>query len=253
MKSWCTKIVVFYKQPWFGILEKINQWVNDQMHFAIQRANLPVTPYIFPKVFPSVCNSLRKAEQFVWWILVSQWLLTIMPANILVSAGESNIVSNEFFEENLYWYVFDDKIVKNLGQVDIDMFASAINHKLDSYVAWQPDPHALHIDAFTLDWNGKNIHLFDNDRADNASRVTYNPRTAWAIQQHVFDDIIVKNLGQVDIDMFASAINHKFDSYVAWQPDPNALHIDAFTLNWIGKNIYLFPPFSLLASLIHKI
>ncbi len=43
--------------------------------------------------------------------------------------------------------------------------------------------------------------------------------------------------------MFASAINHKLDSYVAWQPDPHALHIDAFTLNWNGKNIYLFPPF----------
>ena len=84
------------------------------------------------------------------------------------------------------------------------------------------------------------------------SRVIYNPRTEWALDQQVFDDI-VKNLGQVDIDMFASSINHKLEGYVAWQPDPNALHIDAFTLNWEDKNVYLFPPFRLMASVVHKL
>ncbi len=58
---------------------------------------------------------------------------------------------------------------------------------------------------------------------DNASHVSYNPRAEWALDQLTFDDI-VNNLGQVDIDMFASAINHKLDSYVAWQPDPRAFH-----------------------------
>ncbi len=34
------------------------------------------------------------------------------------------------------------------------MLASAINHNLDNYMAWQPVPKALHIDAFTLNCNG---------------------------------------------------------------------------------------------------
>ncbi len=79
--------------------------------------------------------------------------------------------------------------------------------------------------------------------ADNASRISYNPRTEWAFEQVVFGAIIVKNLGQIDFDMFASTIDDKLDSYVVWQPEPHALHIDAFILNWNGKNIYLFPPF----------
>ncbi len=80
-------------------------------------------------------------------------------------------------------------------------------------------------------WHGNLIHVLFT--ADNASRVIYNPRTEWTLDLQVFDEI-VKNLGQVDIDMFASAINHKLDSYVAWQSDQNALHIDAFTLNREG-------------------
>ena len=34
----------------------------------------------------------------------------------------------------------------------IDLFASRINHKLQKYVLWLPDPLAYHIDAFTMLW-----------------------------------------------------------------------------------------------------
>ena len=40
---------------------------------------------------------------------------------------------------------------------------------------------------------------------------------------------------------------------MAWQPDQNALHIDAFTFNWEGKNLFIFPPFSMMASVVHKL
>ncbi len=118
------------------------------------------------------------------------------------------------------------------NQITLDLWNFAIEHNI-----WLSISH---------------IPGLDNYRTDNASRVIYNPRTEWALDSKVFEEI-VKDLGQVDIHMFASAINHKLDSYVAWQPDPNALHIDAFTLNWEGKNLYIFPPFSLMASVVHKL
>ena len=36
---------------------------------------------------------------------------------------------------------------------DVNLFASRDNNQLDRYVAWQPDPGAWQIDAFSLDWN----------------------------------------------------------------------------------------------------
>lgn len=35
----------------------------------------------------------------------------------------------------------------------LDLFASRINHQLERYVSWRPDPTAKAIDAFTLTWN----------------------------------------------------------------------------------------------------
>lgn len=79
--------------------------------------------------------------------------------------------------------------------VDINLFASAINHKLDKFVLWKQDPITLISDV-------------SNYLPNNASRILYNPRTGWALKQSVFDDI-VKTLGLVDIDLFASIVNHK--------------------------------------------
>ena len=35
-----------------------------------------------------------------------------------------------------------------------------------------------------------------------------------------------------DVDLFASRINHQFPLYVSNRPDPEAIAIDAFSLNW---------------------
>ena len=46
-------------------------------------------------------------------------------------------------------------------------------------------------------------------------------------------------MGQVD--MFASKLNNQTTSYVAWRPEPQAMVIDAFTLNWNYSLIYAYP------------
>lgn len=44
------------------------------------------------------------------------------------------------------------KIVKNLDEPNIDLFASIHNSKYKTYVSWKKDPRAVAIDAFTIQW-----------------------------------------------------------------------------------------------------
>lgn len=56
-----------------------------------------------------------------------------------------------------------------------------------------------------------------------------------------------------DIDLFASRINHQFPTYVSYRPDPEALAIDAFSLDWSNLNFYAFPPFSVIPTVLNKL
>ena len=53
---------------------------------------------------------------------------------------------------------------------------------------------------------------------------------------------ITERWGSPKIDMFASRLNYQTLPYVAWKPDPQAMAIDAFTLNWDFPLIFAFPP-----------
>lgn len=90
-----------------------------------------------------------------------------------------------------------------------------------------------------------------NIKADKASR-QFNDRTEWKLNERVFEDIC-KKLDKPNIDLFATRLNAQLPDYVAWQPDPEAKHIDAFTINWEKTYNYLFPPFSLLNGCVQKI
>ena len=56
-----------------------------------------------------------------------------------------------------------------------------------------------------------------------------------------------------DVDLFASRINHQFPLYVSYRPDPEAIAIDAFSLNWSNLNFYAFPPFSVIPTVLNKL
>lgn len=55
------------------------------------------------------------------------------------------------------------------------------------------------------------------------------------------------------MDLFASLINAKNETYVSWLPDPGAWTINAFTLSWHSIYFYAFPPFILLPRVLRKI
>lgn len=66
--------------------------------------------------------------------------------------------------------------------------------------------------------------------ADRDSRIL-NIETEWSLSDQAFK-LIVKSFGPFDIDLFASLINNKVETYISWFPDPGSLAIDAFTLSW---------------------
>ena len=54
------------------------------------------------------------------------------------------------------------------------------------------------------------------------------------------------------IDLFVSRLTRQLKSYVSWRPDPGAIHVDAFTMDWRNLRAYAFPPFTLIAAVLHK-
>ena len=90
-----------------------------------------------------------------------------------------------------------------------------------------------------------------NIEADVASR-KFKENTEWMLNTNVFNSII-EEFGQPEIDLFASSTNRQVDKYVSWKPDPEALVIDAFTIEWKEHFFYIFPPFSILGRVLAKI
>jgi len=56
-----------------------------------------------------------------------------------------------------------------------------------------------------------------------------------------------------DVDLFASRINHQSPHCVFYRPGPEAIAIDAFSLNWSNLNFYAFPPFSVIPTVLNKL
>ena len=91
-----------------------------------------------------------------------------------------------------------------------------------------------------------------NVEADRASRL-FNDSTEWTLSKRLFRQFSY-HYGQPEIDLFASRLNFQVQPYCAWQPDPFAQTIDAFTIHWGMFNlIYIFPPFSIVGRVLQKI
>ena len=89
--------------------------------------------------------------------------------------------------------------------------------------------------------------------ADRESRRKYDEELEWMLNTVVFNKVNAL-LGPVSVDLFASRLNNQVKCYVSWRPDPQAVAVDAFMLNWSCFHLgYLFPPFSLIGRILQKI
>ena len=92
----------------------------------------------------------------------------------------------------------------------------------------------------------------DNTDADAASRLRYDSHTEWQLNPKVFTRLLGL-WGTPVIDCFASRINAQINQYFSWQPDPNAIAIDAYNHDWPRDLCYAFPPFSQINRVLWKI
>jgi len=90
-----------------------------------------------------------------------------------------------------------------------------------------------------------------NTDADRESRI-FNERTEWQLNPEVFRQI--QDLWvSPEIDLFATRANRQLAMFASWKPDPEATHIDAFTIDWSKYKFYCFPPFSLISRCLRKV
>jgi len=90
-----------------------------------------------------------------------------------------------------------------------------------------------------------------NIEADAESRI-FSDQTEWKLCPRAFAKIC-EQFGTPDIDLFASRLNYQCENYVAWRPDPGAVAINAFTVDWEKyTNCFLFPPFSMVTKVLQK-
>ena len=90
-----------------------------------------------------------------------------------------------------------------------------------------------------------------NVRADFLSRNHYR-NIEWKLHPTVFL-WVSQSLFVPDIDLFASRLNFQTQRYVSWFPDPGAFAVDAFSLSWKDFKPYIFPLFSLIGRILHKL
>ena len=97
------------------------------------------------------------------------------------------------------------------------------------------------------------VHLAgsDNHLADLLSRKTISP-LEWSLEDSVVNRLF-HQLGRPHIDLFASHENAKLPTYCSWIPDPQALAIDALTLDWKNMLAYAFPPIALIQKVLDKV
>lgn len=96
----------------------------------------------------------------------------------------------------------------------------------------------LHSDAKRFwEWcETRNLWVFaeyisskENKEADTLSRIS-NTDIEWELSDYAFQKI-TRVFGKPEIDLFASRINKKCETYCSWKRDPDARVINAFTID----------------------
>ena len=90
-----------------------------------------------------------------------------------------------------------------------------------------------------------------NTTADLRSRLLYDNKE-WSLNERVANPLF-EHFGKPEIDLFASRLNSKCSKYASYKPDPDAHHVNAFSLCWLNLNVYIFPPFSIVGRVLAKL
>ena len=90
-----------------------------------------------------------------------------------------------------------------------------------------------------------------NVLADSLSRGSQVLGSEWTLCQEVCRDLFC--CWPVNIDLFATAMNHRLQAYFSPVLDPQALATDAMSQIWDGLQAYAFPPFGFIPNVLAKV
>ena len=95
-------------------------------------------------------------------------------------------------------------------------------------------------------------HLPGNENviADQESRVMRD-RSDWLLNPATFN--LIKRVGVMEIDLFASRLTTQFPQFFSWRPDPVAMATDALVQDWSDMKAYANPPWNLIGRVLAKI
>jgi hypothetical protein len=135
----------------FGLMALLDKF-HDQ-HIRIMSDNTTAVSYInsMGGCQSRDCDNIAR-DIWSWAIARNNWL------SASYTPGKHNNIADKLsreFNGTLEWKLSPaifDKISYHFSKPSIDLFASRINHQLDTYVSWKPDPGASFVDAFTINW-----------------------------------------------------------------------------------------------------
>ena len=106
-----------------------------------------------------ICNDIDKS---IW-----QWAThrNIWLSAAYVSSSDNTIADfkSQHFEDNTEWSLslaLFQKLTQQFSIPWVDLFASRLNHQVDTFVSWKPEPQAWAIDAFSLNWKDIMFYAF---------------------------------------------------------------------------------------------
>ena len=105
------------------------------------------------------CNSIAR-KIWLWAYHTDNWISAAhLPGAKNVRADKESRSIHDNTEWKLDPKLFQ-KICKEFGTPDIDLFASRLNKQLDKFMSWKPDRLAVAVDALSETWVGMFTYAF---------------------------------------------------------------------------------------------
>ena len=117
-------------------------------------------------------NNLAK-EMWIWCINKNIWVSAVHIAGKLNTSADNK---SRNFSDKHEWALnkeYFQEIISVYPELNIDLLASRLNHQLDFYCSWKPDPGCTYADAFSIDWSNFCLSTFQSDSkvcAENFAR-----------------------------------------------------------------------------------
>ena len=131
-------------------------------HIRIRSDNCTAIAYInhMGGIKALECDTLAKE---LWEFCNSRniWLsAAYIPGKINTVADKLSREFNDQTEWMLQPSIFQNVVEKMQFYPDVDLFASRLNHQVDKYVSWTPDPDSMAVDAFSVSWSNINFYAY---------------------------------------------------------------------------------------------